>query len=281
MRIVRDEAKLAEALERGRSESQRSFGDGTLYLEKLLDGPRHVEVQVLADSHGNAVHCFERECSIQRRHQKLLEEAPARIDAALRERLGDAALAAVRAVRYEGAGTVEFLLDRAGHFYFLEMNTRIQVEHPVTEEVTGIDLVKAQLRIAAGEELGLTQSDVVLRGHAIEARIYAEDPDRGFLPSPGRITRWRTPGGLGVRVDAGVETGDAVTVHYDPLLAKLVAWGRDRAEAIARLRAALDEFALEGVRSTLPFHRRVVRHPVFQEGRYDTGFLETHLGAPR
>jgi acetyl-CoA carboxylase biotin carboxylase subunit len=280
MRIVRDEAKLAEALERGRSESERSFGDGTLYLEKLLEGPRHVEVQVLADSHGNAVHCFERECSIQRRHQKLLEEAPARIDAALRQRLGDAALAAVRAVRYEGAGTVEFLLDRTGHFYFLEMNTRIQVEHPVTEEVTGIDLVKAQLRIAAGEQLGMTQADVMLRGHAIEARLYAEDPDRKFLPSPGRITRWRPPGGFGVRVDAGVETGDEVTIHYDPLLAKLVVWGRDRTEAIARLRAALDEFALEGVRSTLSFHRRVVRHPVFQEGRYDTGFIETHLGAP-
>ncbi len=280
MRSVSDEAKLAEALERGRSESERSFGDGTLYLEKLLEGPRHVEVQVLADAHGSAIHCFERECSIQRRHQKLLEEAPARIDATLRQRLGDAALAAVRAVGYEGAGTVEFLLDRAGHFYFLEMNTRIQVEHPITEEVTGIDLVKAQLRIAAGEELGVAQSEVALHGHAIEARIYAEDPDRRFLPSPGRITRWRPPGGFGVRVDAGVEAGDEVTIHYDPLLAKLVSWGRDRAEAIARLRAALDEFALEGVRSTLPFHRRVVRHPVFLEGRYDTGFIETHLAAP-
>jgi acetyl/propionyl-CoA carboxylase alpha subunit len=279
MRIVRDEAKLAEALERGRSESERAFGDGTLYLEKLLDGPRHVEVQVLADTHGNAIHCFERECSIQRRHQKLLEEAPARIDTALRQRLGEAALAAARAVGYEGAGTVEFLLDRAGHFYFLEMNTRIQVEHPITEEVTGIDLVKAQLRIAAGEQLGVAQSELALHGHAIEARIYAEDPDRRFLPSPGRITRWRPPGGFGVRVDAGVEAGDDVTIHYDPLLAKLVAWGRDRTEAIARLRAALDEFVLEGVRSTLPFHRRVVRHPVFLDGRYDTGFIEAHLGA--
>ncbi|HXK23467.1 MAG TPA: acetyl-CoA carboxylase biotin carboxylase subunit [Myxococcota bacterium] len=277
MRIVREESKLADALERGRGEALRAFGDGTLYLEKLVDGPRHVEVQVLADSHGHVVHCFERECSIQRRHQKLIEEAPARIDASMRERLGAAAVAAARAVGYEGAGTVEFLLDASGHFYFLEMNTRIQVEHPVTEAITGLDLVKAQLRIAAGEPLSLAQEDLAMRGHAIEVRIYAEDPDRNFLPSPGRIERWRPPGGFGVRIDAGVEAGDAVTTHYDPLLAKLTAWGNDRPEAIERLRAALDEFALEGVRSTLTFHRRVVRHPVFQEGRYDTGFIDQHL----
>jgi acetyl-CoA carboxylase biotin carboxylase subunit len=278
MRIVRDESKLADALARGRGEALRAFGDDTLYLEKLLDGPRHVEVQVLGDGRGSVIHCFERECSIQRRHQKLLEEAPARIDDAMRSRLGEAALAAARAVGYEGAGTVEFLLDAHGRFYFLEMNTRIQVEHPVTEAITGIDLVKAQLRIAAGEPLEVGQREVSLHGHAIEVRIYAEDPDRKFLPSPGRITRWRPPGGIGVRLDAGVEAGDAVTVHYDPLLAKLVAWGRDRPEAIARLRGALDEFALEGVKSTLPFHRRVVRDPVFREGRYDTGFVEYLLG---
>jgi acetyl/propionyl-CoA carboxylase alpha subunit len=236
---------------------------------------------VLADGRGAVVHCFERECSIQRRHQKLVEEAPARIDAALRARLGEAAVAAARAVGYQGAGTVEFLLDDTSRFYFLEMNTRIQVEHPITEAITGIDLVKAQLRIAAGEPLGLAQAEIEMRGHAIEVRVYAEDPDRGFLPSPGRIRSWRPPGGFGVRLDAGVEAGDEVTIHYDPLLAKLVVWGRDRPEAIARLRAALDEFGLEGVHSTLPFHRRVVRHPVFLAGRYDTGFIEQHLrGGP-
>jgi acetyl-CoA carboxylase biotin carboxylase subunit len=278
MRIVHDEAKLAQALERGRSESERAFGDGTLYLEKVVEGPRHVEVQVLADTHGAAVHCFERECSIQRRHQKLLEEAPAQIDAGLRARLGEAAVTAVRAVGYEGAGTIEFLVDAKGDFYFLEMNTRIQVEHPITELVTGIDLVKAQIQIAAGEPLGIEQADVLLRGHALEVRIYAEDPDKKFLPSPGRIARWRAPGGFGVRIDAGVEAGDEVSTWYDPLLAKLSAWGRDRPEAIARLRAALDEFVLEGVKSTLGFHRKVVRHPVFLDGVYDTSFIDRHMG---
>jgi acetyl-CoA carboxylase biotin carboxylase subunit len=278
MRIVHDEAKLAQALERGRGEAERAFGDGTLYLEKALEGPRHVEVQVLADGRGGVVHCFERECSIQRRHQKLVEEAPARIDAGMRERLGAAAVAAARAAGYEGAGTVEFLLDAKERFYFLEMNTRIQVEHPITELVTGVDLVKAQLQIAAGEPLPFAQSDLALSGHAIEVRIYAEDPDRKFLPSPGRISRWRPPGGFGVRLDAGVEAGDEVTTWYDPLLAKLSAWGRDRPEAIARLRAALDEFELEGVKSTLGFHRKVVRHPVFLDGAYDTGFIDRHMG---
>ena len=277
MRVVSEEAKLADALERCRGEAQRAFGDPTLYLEKLVDGPRHIEVQILADAHGHAVHCFERECSIQRRHQKLVEEAPARIDESLRAQLGAAAVAAARAVGYEGAGTVEFLVDSSDAFYFLEMNTRIQVEHPITEAITGIDLVKAQLRIAAGEPLPFTQEQIERRGHAIEVRVYAEDPERGFLPSPGKLTAWRPPGGFGVRVDAGVEAGDEVTIHYDALLAKLVAWGRDRPEAIDRLRAALDEFALEGVKSTLPFHRRVVRHPVFLEGGYDTSFVEAHL----
>jgi 3-methylcrotonyl-CoA carboxylase alpha subunit len=200
-----------------------------------------------------------------------------------RRAMGEAAVACAKAIGYVGAGTVEFIaadsFARDGAFYFMEMNTRLQVEHPVTEMVTGEDLVEWQLRVAAGEHLPKRQDELALCGHAIEARIYAEDPDRRFLPSPGRITRWRPPGGFGVRVDAGVEAGDDVTIHYDPLLAKLVAWGRDRTEAIARLRAALDEFVLEGVRSTLPFHRRVVRHPVFLDGRYDTGFIEAHLGA--
>jgi len=275
MRVVTDEARLAKLLPRARSEAESGFGDGTLYLEKAIEHPRHVEVQVLADAEGRVVHLFERGCSVQRRHQKLLEEAPAPgVDAALRERLGAAAVAATRAAGYVGAGTCEFLLDPDDRFFFLEMNTRIQVEHPVTEAVTGVDLVKAQLRIAAGEPLPFAQEDLALRGHAIEARLYAEDPERRFLPQPGRIETWQPPAGPGVRVDEGVAAGDEVTVHYDALLAKLVAWGTDRAEAIDRLRRALDETRVEGLRTSLPFHRHAVRHPRFAAGDYDTGFVE-------
>jgi acetyl-CoA carboxylase biotin carboxylase subunit len=276
MRSVRDEAKLAEALERGRSESERSFGDGTLYLEKLLDGPRHVEVQVLADAHGQAVHCFERECSIQRRHQKLLEEAPARIDAELRRRLGDAALTAVRAVGYEGAGTVEFLLDSSGHFYFLEMNTRIQVEHPVTEMVTGIDLVREQIRIASGEGLGYKQDAVRFTGHAIECRVNAEDPEH-FVPSSGRVTQWVPPGGPNVRVDSHLMSGYMVPPHYDSLIAKIIVHGRDRAEAIARMHRALSETVITGPKTTIPFHLKLLTDPVFLAGEFDQPRIEHSL----
>jgi acetyl-CoA carboxylase biotin carboxylase subunit len=278
LRRVVDEPGLRKALPRARSEAKSAFGDDRLYLEKALDCPRHIEVQILADAAGQQVHLFERECSIQRRHQKLVEEAPAAgLEPALRESLGRAALAAARAVAYEGAGTCEFLVDKYGDFYFLEMNTRVQVEHAITEAITGVDLVQAMIRIAAGEPLAaVVAAPPAMRGHAIEARIYAEDPEKGFLPSPGRIETWRPPTGTGIRVDTGVEAGDAVTVHYDPLLAKGVAWGADRAQAIERLGEALDAWEVEGVRTTLPFHRWLVRHEAFRAGAVDTGFVDAH-----
>jgi acetyl-CoA carboxylase biotin carboxylase subunit len=275
MRVVRAGGELPAALARARSEAGASFGDDGVYVERLVEGARHVEVQVLADAHGSALHLFERDCSAQRRHQKLLEEAPAPgVCPALRERLGAAALAAARAVGYRSAGTVEFLLAPDASFYFLEMNTRIQVEHPVTELVTGVDLVQAMIRIAAGEKLPLGQADLALRGHAVEARIYAEDPARGFLPSPGRVTRFEPPAGPGLRLDSGVEAGDAVPVHYDPLLAKLVAAGATRDEALGRLDQALAGFQVEGVRTSIPFQRWLIREPAFRAGGIDVGFVE-------
>ncbi len=276
LRVVERKQDLAGAIERARSEAAAAFGTDAIYIEKLLLRPRHIEVQILADSHGNTVHLCERECSIQRRHQKLLEEAPAvGVSAALRAALGGAALTAARAVGYQGAGTVEFLVDRDDAFYFLEMNTRVQVEHPVTEAITSIDIVKEMIRVAAGEPLGITQDQVAIHGHAIEARIYAEDPDRGFLPSPGSITAFRPPDGIGIRVDSGVSAGDAVTPHYDALLAKLIAWGTSREEAIDRLERALGEFAIGGIKTSIPFHQRVVRNAAFRAGAYDTGFVES------
>ena len=280
LRQARDEDELAKALARARGEARSAFGDAGLYLEKALAQPRHVEVQILADAGGRTLHLFERACSVQRRHQKLLEEAPAPdLEPGLRAALGRAAVTAAEAVGYRGAGTVEFLLDPEGAFYFLEMNTRIQVEHPITEAITGVDLVQAQLRIAAGEPLDFAQEDLAVRGHAFEARIYAEDPLRGFLPSPGRLGVFRAPAGPGVRLDAGVEAGSLVTPHYDALLAKLVVVGVDRPLALARLERALGEFAVTGVATTLPFHRRLLRHPGFREGRYDTGVAEQVLSA--
>jgi acetyl-CoA carboxylase biotin carboxylase subunit len=275
MRAVRAPGELDAALARARSEAGAGFGDDGVYVEKLIESARHVEVQLLADAHGHALHLFERDCSSQRRHQKLVEEAPAPgLSPQLRERLGAAALRAARAVSYSSAGTVEFLLAPDEQFYFLEMNTRIQVEHPVSEAVTGIDLVEAMIRVAAGEPLGLRQEDVRLRGHAIEARIYAEDPARGFLPSPGRLSLFRPPTGPGLRVDAGVETGAEVTVHYDALLAKLVAFGETRDEALARLDAGLSGFAVAGVRTSIPFQRWLLRQDAFRAGRVDIGFVE-------
>ena len=278
MRRVEDEGSLEAALERAASEALAAFGDDTVYLEKYLSGPRHIEIQILADQQGNTLHLGERECSIQRRHQKLLEEAPA-FDMAesMRAAMGDAAVRAARAVGYVGAGTCEFMLDATGAFYFLEMNTRIQVEHPVTECVTGLDLVALQIRIAAGEAIPLAQSDVRLTGHAIEARIYAEDPDAGFIPSPGPILAWHAPVGAGIRLDAGFEAGLSVTPYYDAMLAKLIASGRDREEALARLELALESFWVAGIRTGLPFLRRLVVNPTFRAGAYDTGFLEAEL----
>jgi len=274
MRRVDAPADLPQALERVRGESKSAFGDPTLYLEKFIEEPRHIEIQFLADSQGETLHLGERECSIQRRHQKLIEEAPANgVSEQLRAELGRAALTAAKAVGYCGAGTCEFLVDAAGAFYFLEMNTRIQVEHAITEAVTGIDLVAAMIRIAAGEPLPIRQSELEIRGHAIEARIYAENPDKGFIPSPGLISVYRPPEGPGVRVDAGVEQGTRVTTYYDPLIAKLIAWGRDREESIVRLDRALAEYDIQGIATSIPFHRKALAHADFVSGRYTTNFV--------
>ncbi|MCE3285332.1 MAG: mccA, partial [Steroidobacteraceae bacterium] len=262
MRIVRDPRAFAEALGGARREAAKAFGDARVLLERFVETGRHVEIQVFADAHGNAVHLFERDCSLQRRHQKVIEEAPApRLAEATRAAMGAAAVAAAKAVDYRGAGTVEFLYD-GREFYFLEMNTRLQVEHPVTELITGLDLVEWQLRVAAGEPLPLAQGEIASHGHAVEARLYAEDPDRGFLPSTGRLSRLRLPTRLPhVRVDAGVEEGDEVTVHYDPMIAKLIAWAPDRAQAIERLGQALEATEVEGVRTNARFLWQILRAP--------------------
>jgi acetyl-CoA carboxylase biotin carboxylase subunit len=282
LRLVAHPSEMEKALQRARGEARASFGDDSLYVEKFVEQPRHIEIQVLADRHGNTVHLFERECSVQRRHQKVVEEAPGNgISPELRERMGRAAVAAARAVNYVGAGTCEFLVDAKGDFYFLEMNTRVQVEHPITEAITGVDIVKTMLRAAAGERLGIAQDELRIRGHAIEARIYAEDPEQGFAPSPGRISVYRPPDGIGIRVDSGVYQGATVSVFYDPMVAKLVAWGQDRGEAIDRLRRALSEFVVKGIKTSIPFHQRLLRHPVFLSGRYDTGFIDQHMAGGR
>ena len=278
MRLVREPEELEQALARARSEAEASFGDDSVYIEKFVEEPRHIEIQLLADTHGNTIHLGERECSIQRRHQKVVEEAPGNgISPELRERMGKAAVAAAEAVGYVGAGTCEFLVDKHGDFFFLEMNTRVQVEHAITEAITGIDIVKAMIRAAAGEPLGVAQEDVRISGHAIETRIYAEDPERNFAPSPGEIVVYRPPDGIGVRVDSGVYQGATVTVHYDPMVAKLIAWGANRDEAIQRTLRALSEFAVKGIKTSIPFHQKLMRHPVFVKGRYDTGFIDEHM----
>jgi acetyl-CoA carboxylase biotin carboxylase subunit len=267
---------LAAAFAAATRRAQAAFGNPALYVERYLDRPRHVEVQVFGDSRGGLVHLHERECSIQRRHQKLVEESPAPgLDPAVKEGLVEAALAGARAIGYVNAGTLEFLVDGGGRFYFLEMNTRIQVEHPVTEEVTGLDLVVEQLRVAAGEPLSWRQGDIVLRGAAVECRVYAEDPARKFLPSPGTIAALHLPAGEGIRVESGVEVGSSVSVHYDPLLFKLVTRGAGRDEALARMAAALAATSVEGVRTTLPFLARVVAHPDFRRGAAHTQMVES------
>jgi acetyl-CoA carboxylase biotin carboxylase subunit len=278
MRVVRSAESLPAALEAGRREAKSAFGDESVYLEKYLEEPRHVEFQVLADRHGQMIHLFERECSIQRRHQKIVEESPSpALDDALRAAMGETAVKAMRAAGYDNAGTVEFLLDKGRRFYFLEVNARLQVEHPVTELVTGVDLVRQQIRIAAGEPLGLDQKRLVQRGHAIECRVYAEDPARGFLPSSGRVLVFREPAGPGVRHDGGIYAGWNVPIHYDPILAKLIVWAENRALACDRMAAALEDYVLMGVRSTVPFLRDVVEHPAFREGRLDTSFIAKHF----
>ena len=273
MRVVTDAAGLPDALRSARAEATSAFGSGELILERAVLGARHVEIQVVADQYGNVHHLGERDCSAQRRNQKVIEEAPSpAVDEALRGRMGDAAVDVARSCGYVGAGTVEFLLEGDESFWFLEMNTRLQVEHPVTEAVTGLDLVELQLRVAAGEQLPFAQEDVVLMGHAIEARLYAEDPDRGFLPQTGRILRWSPP--AGARVDHGVTEGGDVSPHYDPMLGKVIVHGADRAEALRLLDAALQELVLLGVTSNRPYLQRILRHPTFAAGGATTRFLE-------
>lgn len=279
MRAVHERSELRSAWERARSEAQSAFGDDHVYVEKLIVEPRHVEIQVLGDKHGNVIHLFERDCSIQRRNQKVLEETPTPSPvrtAELISKMGEVAVRAAKAVDYHSAGTVEFLLAPDGSFYFLEMNTRLQVEHPITELVTGIDLVREQIRIAAGEPLGYTQADVSQRGHAIQCRVYAEDPAANFLPSPGRIEVLRTPSGPGVRDDSGAYEGAEITSFYDPLISKLCVWAPTRELALARMRRALSEYVVLGIRTNLPFHLALLEHEHFVQGGYDTGFISRH-----
>ncbi|MHB0949432.1 MAG: acetyl-CoA carboxylase biotin carboxylase subunit [Gemmatimonadaceae bacterium] len=278
MRVVRAPAELSSSLDAARREAKNAFGDDAVYVEKYIEGPRHVEIQVLGDAHGAMCYLGERECSIQRRHQKMIEEAPSvAVSPELRREMGEAAVRFAQAAGYVNAGTCEFLLDREGKFYFLEMNTRIQVEHPVTELVTGVDLVQWQLRIASGERLTLRQEQLSPRGWAIECRITSEDPANGFLPSTGRIAWLQLPSGPGVRWDGGVETGSAVTLYYDPMLAKLIVWGESRAAAIARMHRALLELTIEGVETSRDFHLRMMEHPSFCSGDFDIQWLESHL----
>ena len=278
MRLVHEPAELKPALEAARSEAERSFGDSEVYIEKAIVNPRHIEMQVLADEHGHTVYLGERECSLQRRHQKVLEEAPSPVvDADMRRRMGEVAVRVAQAANYTNAGTIEFLVDQENNFYFLEMNTRLQVEHPVTELVTGLDLVHLQIRIAAGEKLPFTQDDVRIRGHAMECRIYAEDPENNFFPSPGRITLLATPEGPGIRHDSGMYEGWTVPMDYDPLLAKLVGYGSDREQAIARLRRGLDEYFVGGIKSNLALFRAILRDSDFIAAKMDTGFLDRML----
>jgi acetyl-CoA carboxylase biotin carboxylase subunit len=281
MRLVHTPDQLKSALESARSEAQRSFGDNEVYIEKAIVNPRHIEMQVLADEHGSTVYLGERECSIQRRHQKVLEESPSPIvDPEMRRRMGEVAVRVAQAAGYTNAGTIEFLVDQQKNCYFLEMNTRLQVEHPVTELTTGLDLVHLQIRIAAGEKLPFTQDDVRLRGHAIECRIYAEDPDNNFFPSPGKITLLLLPSGPGIRRDSGMYEGWTVPIDYDPLLAKLISYGTDRAQATARLTRALHEYFVGGIKTNISLFRRILNDDDFKAGRLDTGFLDRLLACP-
>lgn len=278
IRIAYSDSELREAMTAASREAEAAFGNGDLYLEKFLEEPRHIEIQILADNEGNVIHLGERECSIQRRRQKLLEEGPSpALTPEIREAMCQAAVRAAQAVNYVNAGTVEFLVDKHGNFYFIEMNTRIQVEHPVTEAITGIDIVKEQIAIAAGYPLRLRQEDVTTRGWAIECRINAENPDNRFMPSPGTITAFNKPSGPGIRLDEGVLAGHTVQPYYDSLVGKLIAWGRDREEARRRMARALEEFRIEGVHTTVDLHRRIINHPDFIEGKVHTLWLEEHL----
>jgi len=279
MRVVKEREELIDAMKQARSEAQSAFGNPTIFIEKFLEAPRHIEFQILADNHGNVVHLFERECSIQRRHQKLIEESPSAImTPQLRSKMGVAAVKAVKASNYSNAGTVEFMVDKNRNFYFLEMNTRLQVEHPVTELITGVDIVKEQFKIAAGERLSLDQDAIKMSGAAIECRISAEDPENNFAPSTGKIIEYKPPGGIGVRVDSGVYEGFDVPIYYDPLIAKLLVWAPTRQEAIIRMKRALNEYIIRGIKSSIPFHKLVMDNPAFMGGDYDTTFIDNVLG---
>ncbi len=275
MRLVKSANEVASAFRAAVSEAKSAFGDGRVYIEKYIGSPRHIEFQILADHHGHVIHLGERECSIQRRHQKVIEEAPASVlDAELRQTMGETAVRAAQACDYRNAGTIEFMFDKNRQFYFLEMNTRLQVEHPVTEMITGLDLVKQQIRIASGEKLALTQEEVQFRGHAVECRIYAEDPANNFLPSTGTLSFLSPAAGPGVRDDSGFLTGNEISIYYDPLISKLVTWGSDREEAIVRMRRALSEYRVHGVATSIPFCEIVMRHPRFLAGDFDTHFID-------
>ena len=278
MRIVEAEKNFDEMILLAMSEAMSAFGDSSVFIEKYVSSPRHIEIQILGDTHGNVVHLFERECSIQRRHQKVIEEAPSSVlTSTLREEMGLCAVNIARACNYTGAGTVEFLLDENKNFYFLEINTRLQVEHPVTEFITGIDLVKEQIKVAREEKLSFNQNEIQMRGHAIEARVCAEDVTNNFLPDIGKLIHYKTPKGAGVRVDDGYEEGMEIPIYYDPLIAKLIVYGKDRTEAMERMKRAIDEYSIEGIQTTLPFCRFVMEHPAFTSGNFDTYFVEKYF----
>jgi len=276
MRVATNDEELKKGYEMAKMEAEAAFGNPEVYIEKYILNPRHIEFQIMGDSHGNLIHLGERDCTIQRRHQKLIEESPSpALTTSLRVEMGRAAVVGASRIGYESVGTIEFLLDKSGNFYFMEMNTRIQVEHPVTEEVTGIDLLKEQIRIAAGEKLSRTQEEIILKGHAIECRVNAEDPEKDFMPSPGLIKSFHVPGGHGIRVDTHAYAGYEIPPYYDSLVAKLISVADTREESILKMRRALDEFILEGIKTTIPFYKKVFSNPNFISGEYDTSFVES------
>ncbi|MGM9570603.1 MAG: acetyl-CoA carboxylase biotin carboxylase subunit [bacterium] len=278
MRIAQNKKEIGKELLAAKREAEAAFGNGDVYIEKYIEEPRHIEFQILADKFGNVVHLGERDCSIQRRHQKVIEESPSpALSPELREKMGQAAVLATKAAKYVTAGTIEFLLDKYLNFYFIEMNTRIQVEHPVSEAVTGIDLIKEQIRLAAGEELGYTQDDIKVSGWSMECRVNAEDPDRDFMPCPGTVSDYRIPGGMGVRVDSAVYEGYKITPFYDSMVAKLIVWGKDREEAIHRMERALDEFNVSGIKTTIPFQKKVLANAFFRKGEFYTNFIQRRI----
>ena len=278
MRIVREANEIEKLFKMAKSEAKSAFGDDRVYIEKYLENPRHIEIQIMSDNHGNVIHLGERECSIQRRHQKVIEESPSPlIDSAMRQKMGETAIKAARAANYVNAGTVEFLVDKHKNFYFLEVNTRLQVEHPVTEMITGTDLAREQISIAFGKKLNYEQQQIQINGHAIECRIYAEDPANNFIPSIGRINNYQEPNGPGIRVDSGFNRGDSVSIYYDPLLAKLLAWGETREQAIQRMSRALDEYVISGIQTVIPFHKQVMANSDFQSGDYSTHFIQDKM----